>query len=424
MHQALTRTARTKIRQGILLLACALGSAQASALEAPVTRLALSQAIEAALHHYPDLGVAQAAIDEARAQLVQAQARPNPELELLTGRIHARRDAGAPGPQYLLNLAQPLEWPEAREARQESARQEIVAAEAQASQARAELIHQVKLAYIHVLSTEESLRLAEEDQQHILGVRDRVKAMVGVGEAPRYEAVKAEAEALAATRQVETARHQLQAARGILANLTGSSGNATGPLDAPLPEQVDMATLRLGMEQTNPRYARARAAVAAARARVGEARADRIPPPTLKAGLERYPDSDAWTVGLAMPIPLLDQRQGQVAAAEARLDRALAEGRLDMLMIERELEQGYHRYRSARAQLQAIEGGLLAEAQDALRVAETAYRAGERGILDVLDARRTLRAVRLDRIQALFDTYAALFDLERLSGTELLRVTP
>lgn len=424
MHQAPTRTARTRIRQGILLLACALGSAQASALEAPVTRLALSQAIEAALHHYPDLGVAQAAIDEARAQLVQAQARPNPELELLTGRIHARRDAGAPGPQHLLNLAQPLEWPEAREARQEIARQDIVAAEAQASQTRSELIQQVKLAYIHVLSTEESLRLAEEDQQHILGVRDRVKAMVGVGEAPRYEAVKAEAEALAAARQVETARHQLRAARGILANLTGSSGSATGPLDATLPEQVDMATLRLGMEQTNPRYARARATVAAARARVGEARADRIPAPTLKAGLERYPDSDAWTVGLSMPLPLLDQRQGQVAAAEARLDRALAEGRLDMLVIERELEQGYHRYRSARAQLQAIEGGLLAEAQDALRVAETAYRAGERGILDVLDARRTLRAVRLDRIQALFDTYAALFDLERLSGTELLRVTP
>ena len=405
-----------------LLLGAGLIPPAVQAQDAGTRPIDLPHAIEATLEQHPDLGSAQAAIDEARASLLRAQARPNPELELLTGRIHARQGEVATGAQHMLGLAQPLEWSTAREARQEGARQDIAGAEARARLIRMELVYQVKQAYVDALRSREVLRLTEEDVQHIEAMRDRVKTMVAVGEAPRYEAVKAEAEALAANRQVENARHKLNAARAVLRNLTGMAGDEPRPLKARLPEQLELKSLLAAMEQSNPRYIEARAQVAAARARVSEARADRLPPPTLRAGAEQYPDSRAWTVGLSMPIPLFDQRQGVVAGAEAQLDRALAEGRLRTMTLERELEQAYHRHRGARAQLQAIEGGLLAEAEDALRVAETAYRAGERGILDVLDARRTLRAVRLDHIHALYDTYATLFELERLSDTELLRV--
>ena len=54
-----------------------------------------------------------------------------------------------------------------------------------------------------------------------------------------------------------------------------------------------------------------------------------------------------------------------------------------------------------------------------LKVAEAAYRLGERGILDYLDAQRTYRSVRNDYLNAQFDRQAAQIILDRLRATDL-----
>ncbi|MEO1752240.1 TolC family protein [Thiofaba sp. EF100] len=426
--RALPTAARLAPTLLLLSLSASPALAQPAGLTEPpslaaLNTLSLIGAINLTLDRYPDLDAARAALDEATARLEQTQRLPNPELELLTGRLQGRRDDVPEGARHNLGLTQPLVWPAARAARFEAGRQEVEVAKMDYERIRLELAHQVKLAYLEVLRAQNLLRLAEEDYQHILGVRDRIKAKVQVGESPRYEAVKAEAEALTAARQVEAAKDQLRASQALLAHLTGRASSALSPLKSLPPEKLELAELHQAMVQGNPRYAQARARVAAARAGVEEARADRLPPPTLKAQFERAPDSDAWLIGLALPVPLFDQRQGVVAAAEARLDRSLAEGRLELLQLERALEQAFYQYRRARTQWQALEGGLLTEAKAALTVAEEAFRAGERVILDVLDARRTLRAVRVDGVHALFDTYAALVELERLTTRPLLAET-
>jgi cobalt-zinc-cadmium efflux system outer membrane protein len=56
------------------------------------------------------------------------------------------------------------------------------------------------------------------------------------------------------------------------------------------------------------------------------------------------------------------------------------------------------------------------EAEAALRVAQAAYRFGERGILDVLDAQRVLRSVRADLIDARYQLQVARIALEQLMG--------
>jgi cobalt-zinc-cadmium efflux system outer membrane protein len=56
------------------------------------------------------------------------------------------------------------------------------------------------------------------------------------------------------------------------------------------------------------------------------------------------------------------------------------------------------------------------EAEAALKVAEAAYRFGERGILDFLDAQRVFRAVRNELISARYELSAAVVEIERLSA--------
>jgi cobalt-zinc-cadmium efflux system outer membrane protein len=59
------------------------------------------------------------------------------------------------------------------------------------------------------------------------------------------------------------------------------------------------------------------------------------------------------------------------------------------------------------------------EAEAALRVAQAAYRFGERGILDVLDAQRVLRSVRADLIDARYQLQEARVLLDRLTGQHI-----
>ena len=57
-----------------------------------------------------------------------------------------------------------------------------------------------------------------------------------------------------------------------------------------------------------------------------------------------------------------------------------------------------------------------------LKTAESAYRFGERGILEYLDAQRTFRAVRKDYLAARYDYVSVMLEIERLLGTEILEV--
>jgi cobalt-zinc-cadmium efflux system outer membrane protein len=70
----------------------------------------------------------------------------------------------------------------------------------------------------------------------------------------------------------------------------------------------------------------------------------------------------------------------------------------------------------SRLRVEALSQGVVREAESALRVAEAAYRFGERGILDVLDAQRVLRSVRADLLQARYQMQVARITLVQLSG--------
>ena len=60
-----------------------------------------------------------------------------------------------------------------------------------------------------------------------------------------------------------------------------------------------------------------------------------------------------------------------------------------------------------------------ADAADIERIAQVSYDAGERGILDLLDAHRTASAARLRQAQLDADARAAEIELEYVSGWEL-----
>ncbi|MFM2435590.1 MAG: hypothetical protein RL063_1571, partial [Pseudomonadota bacterium] len=157
-----------------------------------------------------------------------------------------------------------------------------------------------------------------------------------------------------------------------------------------------------------------------AEAKLGLEQQLRNPGLTLKAGVNQDPDLTSFRIGVAIPLPLWSRREGQIAEATAGMMQAQYQLDNEDLTLQRELESGYQRYQIARQQLVAYESGLLGRAESVLKVAESGYRYGERGILDYLDAQRTYRAVRKDHLAALYDLIVSVLEIERLLGIELL----
>jgi cobalt-zinc-cadmium efflux system outer membrane protein len=85
--------------------------------------------------------------------------------------------------------------------------------------------------------------------------------------------------------------------------------------------------------------------------------------------------------------------------------------------LVQELDAAYQQYDIAQAQMMALESGIVRQAANAFRIVEIAYKAGEKGFLEVLDAQRVLRAARNELITARYELASAWAEIERLRAT-------
>ena len=118
--------------------------------------------------------------------------------------------------------------------------------------------------------------------------------------------------------------------------------------------------------------------------------------------------------GVVVTVPLWDRRKGPIGEATAQLSRAKNELESQEFSLAKALEVAYQQYEIAQTQVVALESGILKQAEAAVKVVEAAYRFGERGFLDVLDARRVFRAARAELIAARYELASAWVEIERL----------
>ena len=253
-------------------------------------------------------------------------------------------------------------------------------------------------------------------------VRERVRLRVASGEAARYEIIKADAEIITARERLQTARLMVEQSKIQLNQLAAGQLPAQWRLLGDLKdtqELVDLNQLHQLVSTHNPELNLLQAEVNKARAALRGAESSRWPGVELRYSQSQDPEFRQSQWGIGVQIPLLDRRAGPIAQAGAELERAeirlegrKAELRQQVLLTWKSLEM-------ARLRIEALSQGSVREAEAALRVAQAAYRFGERGILDVLDAQRVLRSVRADLIQARYQLQEARVMLDQLVGQHI-----
>ncbi len=396
--------------------------------------LAMSGAVRAATVTLPDaLGMAernnaslQAVIarqDGARAATVTARQLPNPDLDVIAGPVRPRGPGGPDGHALGFTFAQPLDYAGVRAVRAQVADLGSESAEAAVRTLRRALYARVKVLFFQVLQRQEQLRIAEEELLALQQIRDRVNLRVQLGEAPRLDLIRADTEVLNARRNRDSSMVRVEQSRGSLAVVIGMPEGQSLRVEGVLPALTSLPSLSDFRERalrSNPELVQLEAEQRRARARVELEQKLRTPQVRVLAGHDVEPDQTRWRLGLSIPLPLFNQRQGQILEAQAEASVADAQFLARRQQLLGELDFALAGFSIARQQVDAFEGGLIRQAEQTVRVAEAAYRFGERGIIDFLDAQRTLRGVRQEYINALYEARYALIEVERLVGVDVL----
>ncbi len=404
-------------------LVALLGTALPTALRAAeVATLTLPQALELAEKNSPRLKTAAAELERSRSGIRTASAYPNPEIEALSGGVRARVPGVTSGRGVSVSIGQPIDLPSHRAPRIRAAEQGLESARLAAMEARLLLRADVKQAFYTVMRRRAEFELLLDNQKLLEQTRNRIALSVSVGERAKFELVRIEAELANATNQAASAGLRVTQA---LAQLRPLIGVNVAPDTIVTTELVDSVgtdsfdALFLQMMERYPAMKRVQAEIDRSQSRLEAERALKVPRPTLFAGIDREPEQSRALLGVSIPIPVWDQRQGPVGEAVATFQQSISIAEQTRLELRSDLELNHSRLLVARQQIAAFEGGLIRQAESALRVAEAAFRFGERGFLEVLDAQRVLRSVRADFLNARFDKQSALVEIERLTVRDL-----
>ena len=383
------------------------------------TPLSITQALQLAEENSPLLKEAGASVERAQAGMQTAKAYTNPVFEFLGGQQSARPIAtpGVPGALTHYSATQLFEIPRERKTRIEASQLDLVGNKYRLAGVRLSLHAYVKRAFYDVIRRKEQLSNAESNLTLVEDLRRRVRLEVEVGEKGKLELTRAEAETARALAAVRSADIEVANARAILKAAIGSPSEELFDAQGALGDAVRiemLSSLRQQVLANHPALSEVNALATRSRVIVEHERARRIPEPAFYGEYERQPDLSFYRFGVAIPVPLWDRRKGPIAEAQAEVNRADAVARQRRLEITAALERAYDQYQISNQQVEGLQSGSLREAEAAVAAAQSAYRFGERGIVEVFDAQRVLQGVRSDLLDALYARQSALTDLEEL----------
>jgi outer membrane protein len=330
-----------------------------------------------------------------------------------------------------LSLAQPLYVGGKVGSALRVARHFQTAAQDQLREAEAEIVLQVRGAYLTASLAQRLHRIAIESRR-VAGEHFRqVESFYEAGTAAEFDLLRARVDLENRDPVVIQAENGANLALLNLKRLTnipaGEPVSLVTTLDPDLVEVNEEEMARL--VRARPLLNAAQEAIAMREEAVKIAKADRLPNLMLMGtmGFQGFPDNPLppgfdqwrkdWSVALALSVPIFDgfRTRGRVDQAQADLKLARVEESQLREALELQLEGALAEYRSVRAQIQARRQ-TVALAERTLELAEARFGSGLSTQLEVSDAALLLDQARVNEVQALYDYVQVLAQLERLSG--------
>jgi cobalt-zinc-cadmium efflux system outer membrane protein len=391
-----------------IALALSCGRAEARALS-------FAEARAAAARLAPDVQLAERRVALARSEVSVVGAAANPTLSA-TSATHSAHLAGS--------LSVPIRLFGQRSTALHAAQAAVQVTELDVNVVRREARWAASLAFVDLWEAEQRARWLERAAQDMQRLSEIAAEKFAAGSGARLDVLRTQADRARSAAEAAAARQIASAAAARLAPLIGSADDqpltaADAPgyaIDTPL---LAGLPARLG---DHPLVRRDRAEMGASEARIEAEQRQRWPILSPLIGLSTLdptlPGTDV-IFGLSLELPLLNQRQGEIA--RARAERALAQtaAQSGERRLRGELRDAFLRSEAAGTELRALHEQVLPAIQEAKTMTDEGYRDGYVDLLRVLDAQRALLDSQIAETSALAAWVRALADLEKAGGVDL-----
>jgi outer membrane protein, heavy metal efflux system len=366
----------------------------------------------------PRVRAIRAAVDVARADALAAGRWPNP-------RVTVNREAVAGVAEHMATVTQLLPISGRRAF-------EMQAASASAGAVSSRAAEDVRVARAELRAAYADLVVAQTREAQLTRALDRLRDLAGVlarretaGESAGYDRLRADREVLELEESRAAARADRARAQGAVAAFfagaaapSSIAAEASPPARAPLPS----------LDELLSRAQSVRGELAALRHEADSARFARqaaerrlVPEPEVVAGTKasNAAGGDVGSVfSVHVAVPLFDRAKPERAMAVAKLAQAEARAEAFQAALRAQVaaarsavverRESADRYRAAAEGVERLE-----------RIALVSYEAGERGILELLDAYRSGAAARTRQVELDAAVRRAEIELEFASGWEI-----
>jgi cobalt-zinc-cadmium efflux system outer membrane protein len=367
----------------------------------------------------PRVVAARAAVDVARADILAAARWPNP-------RVTFNREAVAGVAEDMFMVAQPLPITGRRRFDISAATARVEASASRAEDQIRRVRAEVRLAFTDLWS-------AQERERELARSRDRLNELAGIlgrredaGEAAGFDRLRAEREVIDVDASRAIAAAERAQAQAVLASFLAAPP-ATAAIEAVRP--ASPGSMLPTVDELMARAETSRGELAAlARdldaAGFAEQAAGRraIPEPEVVAGTKtsNAAGGDVGSiVSVHVALPLFDRARPEKALAQARGRQVRAEADVLRQTIRAQISAWRAALVERRAMAERHRAAIGSGTDQIERIAQVSYEAGERGILELLDAYRIGAAARVRQAELDAAVREAEIELEFVSGWEI-----
>jgi cobalt-zinc-cadmium efflux system outer membrane protein len=322
-----------------------------------------------------------AQLDLARSDVERERRWPNPTLD------YTRESAGET--EQFLTLSQSFDFSGRRAMRRRAAELRVEATQQEVAGQQLDLARIVRSEFSRAANQQELVRALTEWSRKIGAAAETAARLQAGGEVSGYDRRRLERERIGAEARLAAERGALIAAQRRLASFLGSETVDGVTLQRPTPPEIPAdAELTTRIEQ-RPDVAAIAKRIEAATLDQQAAQRWRVPLFDLTAGMKNTQADSGAILSAGVSLPIFNRNQDELLRANAELAILNAQRTLLVTRARGEVGGLAAEARELRNAARLFREQALPTSERLTATAEAAYRAGEVGILELLDAYRT-----------------------------------
>ncbi len=380
--------------------------------------LSLAEAQSAVINNSNEIKALESEVKAAKALIIQAGLRPNPELEV--GMENGAGTDGISVNKIEVGVSQTIELGHKKEARIDVAEKNVKLKELDINQIKRELETETIRRFIPIAGLKNKLYLIDDMIKIVKNIHNIIKKRVEYGAAMEIDLLGTEIELENLAIEREAIERKLKNAKKNLTALMGENPIAFEDISTKLTENYTLlkfSELEKKLQDHNEIIIN-KMEQEVASAELQEIKANAITDLTIGIGYERNQEEEANAalIGVSIDLPIFNKNQGEIAQKKESILSMQHMSKNTSLQLKREILEQYNSFQNIEKQISAINERTLPRAEEMYKKVRELYEKSAVQIFDVIDTQIKLVETKMSIIELKTELAEIAADIYEITG--------